>query len=139
MSLYYNTDNYELKELDDNVVEQWRLNNNPKYNYYIIAPVKPSEDAIWNNGSWIVPPVVVPQTVSARQVRLWLIRNGFSLTQVDAAIDGIQDTLTRESVRVEWEYAPYIERNHPMLLPLASALGLSNEQIDQAFIEANNI
>ena len=40
------------------------------------------------------------------------------------------------SARVEWDYAPYVERTHPMLVPLAAALGLSEEQVDQAFVEA---
>lgn len=78
----------------------------------------------------------VPETVSARQIRLWLVQHGIGLAQVDAAIDAIPDTMQRDSVRVEWEYAPYIERSHPMLLPLAIALGLTESQVDQAFREA---
>jgi len=81
----------------------------------------------------------VPATVSARQIRLWLVRHGISLAQVEAAIDAIPDQLQRDSVRVEWEYAPYIERAHPMLLPLAVALGLTEAQVDQAFREASAI
>jgi hypothetical protein len=84
-------------------------------------------------------PEIVPATVSARQIRLWLIRNGVSLAQVDAAIASIPDQLQRDSVQVEWEYAPYIERAHPMLIPLAAALGLTEAQVDQAFIEAAGI
>lgn len=139
MSLYYNNDNYELKEIDDNLVEEWRLSGNPKYDYYILAPIKPTEDAIWNNGSWIIPQPVVPSTVSARQVRIWLIQHGISLEQVYIAIDSIQDTVMRDITKVEWEYAPYIERNHPMLPVLAQALGLTEDILDQAFIEANAI
>jgi len=30
------------------------------------VPEKPNEDAIWNNGSWVIPPVVVPSTITAR-------------------------------------------------------------------------
>lgn len=78
----------------------------------------------------------VPQQISARQIRLWLVRNGIGLAAVEAAIDGIEDATARESVRVEWEYAPYIERSHAMLIPLAAALGLNAEQIDAAFREA---
>ena len=78
----------------------------------------------------------VPASVSARQIRLWLIQNGISLASVEAAIDAIPDTLQRDLVRVEWEYAPYVERSHPMLVPLAAALGLSEDQVDQAFVEA---
>jgi hypothetical protein len=78
----------------------------------------------------------VPESVSARQIRLWLIRRGVSLAAVDAAIDAIPDQLQRDSVRVEWDYAPYVERAHPMLVPLAAALGLTEAQVDQAFVEA---
>jgi hypothetical protein len=78
----------------------------------------------------------VPASVSSRQIRLWILRQGINLAQVAAAIDAIPDALQRDSVRVEWEYAPYVERSHPMLVPLAAALGLSEDQVDQAFVEA---
>jgi hypothetical protein len=81
----------------------------------------------------------VPASVSARQIRLWLLRHGISLAAVDAAIDAIPDQLQRDSVRVEWDYAPYVERSHPMLVPLAAALGLTEPQVDQAFVEAAGI
>lgn len=90
-----------------------------------------------NQSAYLTPPV--PESVSARQIRLWLIRNGVSLAQVESAIDAIPDQLQRDSVRVEWDYAPYVERSHPMLIPLAAALGLTEEQVDQAFIEASGI
>jgi hypothetical protein len=81
----------------------------------------------------------VPASVSARQIRLWMLRHGISLAAVDAAIDAIPDQLQRDSVRVEWDYAPYVERSHPMLVPLATALGLTEAQVDQAFVEAAGI
>jgi len=83
--------------------------------------------------------IIIPATISARQIRLWLINNGYSLANVEAAINGIADPIVRDSTLVEWEYAPYIERTHPMLIPLASALGLTEQQVDQAFIEAEKI
>jgi hypothetical protein len=90
-----------------------------------------------NQSADLTPPV--PESISARQIRLWLVRNGISLAQVDAAIDAIPDQLQRDSVRVEWDYAPYVERTHPMLVPLAAALGLTEQQVDQAFVEAATI
>ena len=77
-----------------------------------------------------------PQAVSARQIRLWLVARGVSLAAVEAAIDTIPDQTQRDMVRVEWEYAPYVERSHPMLAPLAAALGLDEAAVDQAFLEA---
>jgi hypothetical protein len=81
----------------------------------------------------------IPKNVSARQIRLWLVQHGFQLSQIETAIDNIEDPMTREIVRIEWEYAPYIERNHAWLVPLAQSLGLNEEQIDQAFREASAI
>ena len=78
----------------------------------------------------------VPQSISARQIRLWLVRNGVSLATVEAAINAIPDAVTRESVRVEWEYAPYVERTHAWLVPMAAALGMTESQVDAAFREA---
>jgi hypothetical protein len=78
----------------------------------------------------------VPPQISARQIRLWLVRQGIALAAVEAAIDAITDQPTRDSVRVEWEYAPYVERSHPWLVPLAQSLGLDDAGVDAAFREA---
>jgi hypothetical protein len=133
---YYISNTNEIKELPDDLVSAWEAAGNPKASQWTLLPPRPSEDATWNGSDWAVPPLAVPESVSARQIRLWLIRQGISLAAVDAAIDEIPDQIQRDSVRVEWEYAPYVERTHPMLVPLALELGLTETQIDQAFIEA---
>jgi hypothetical protein len=139
MNLYYNVDTYEIKDLSDELVSGWIENDNPKKDKWILLPEKPANDYYWNNGVWTQYQQSVPESVSARQIRLWLINNGIQLAQVENAINSIEDPITRETVKVEWEYAPYVERNHPMLVPLAQALGLSESQVDQAFREAINI
>lgn len=78
-----------------------------------------------------------PPSVTAWQIRRWLVANGISLASVDAAINAIPDAALREKTRVDWEYAPYIERSHPMLPPLAGALGITD--LDAAFIAAEKI
>lgn len=80
-----------------------------------------------------------PSRVSARQIRLWLVQHGFDLNQIEYLISNIEDPLVRETVKIEWEYAPYVEKNHPWLVPLAQSLGLNEQQIDQAFREASLI
>jgi hypothetical protein len=97
-----------------------------------------SGNVIGTNQSETLTPAV-PASVSARQIRLWILSQGINLAQVAAAIDAIPDTLQRDLVRVEWEYAPYVERSHPFLIPLAAALGLTEEQVDQAFVEASQL
>jgi hypothetical protein len=134
---YINIDNQEIRELDPVMVQMWRDTNNPKLTVWIELPEKPSENHIWDGNSWIIPVQPIPQTITARQIRLWLIQNGFQLSQINTIIDTIEDPIVRETVKIEWEYAPYIERNHPWLVPLAQSLGLNTEQIDQAFAEAS--
>lgn len=82
------------------------------------------------------PTPTVPDTISARQIRLWLISAGISLAQIETLINNIEDQQQREYTRVEWEYAPYIERNHPMVATFAGALGLTDAQVDAGFIVA---
>ncbi len=139
MTLYYNKDNYEVRDLEDSLIQGWIDNDNPKIDQWVLLPEQPSENHYWNNGEWVLINPPVPESVSARQIRLWLINNGIQLVQVENAINNIEDPITRETIKVEWEYAPYVERNHPMLVPLAQALGLSEAQVDQAFREAINI
>lgn len=83
-----------------------------------------------------LPEPEVPATISARQIRLWLISAGVSLAQIETLIDNIADPQQREYTRVEWEYAPYIERNHPMVSVFAAELGLTEAQVDAGFITA---
>ena len=78
----------------------------------------------------------VPPSISARQARLWLIRHGITLAQVDAVIASIPDAITRESVRVEWEYGTDVNRNSAWLAALGPALGLDAATLDAAFREA---
>jgi hypothetical protein len=78
----------------------------------------------------------VPPTITARQARLWLIRHGITLAQVDAVIASIPDAITRESVRVEWEYGTDVNRNIAWLAALGPALGLDAATLDAAFREA---
>lgn len=78
----------------------------------------------------------VPQSITARQARLWLVRHGIALANVDAAINSIPDAVTRESVRVEWEYGTEVHRASAWLAALGPALGLDNAKLDAAFREA---
>lgn len=77
--------------------------------------------------------------LSARQVRLWLINKGIDLNTVDELINNIEDPIIRNTVKIEWEYAPYVEYKHPWIMNLAIQLGLTENDVQNAFIEAQNI
>lgn len=77
----------------------------------------------------------VPQSVSPYQFRVWLIRAGVSLAQVDAMIDALPSQASDEA-RVAWEYGLEVRRDHPLVSQFAAALGMSEAQVDQAFRES---
>lgn len=86
------------------------------------------------------PPPSVPASITARQLRLWLVRNGVTLAAVEAAI-GAMDEPAQTEARIEWEYATQFERTHPLLRGLAAAVlgldhGALDAALDAAFVEA---
>ena len=80
-------------------------------------------------------PPVVPETLTAVQIRLWLVAHGISLEQVGAAIAALPDE-TREVTRIEWEYSATIHRASSTLVAMATACGMDAAAIDAAFVEA---
>lgn len=77
--------------------------------------------------------------LTARQLRLGLVGNGFSLAQVDAAIDALPDGAEKEMARIEWQYAGEFKRDHPLLMTIAAQLGISAEQFDAMWVAAQKL
>ena len=77
--------------------------------------------------------VYVPQSLTARQARLALHNIG-KLADVPAAIAALPEP-QKTNAEIEWEYATHIERSNPFVDVLADALQLTDEQIDQLFVE----
>jgi hypothetical protein len=77
-------------------------------------------------------PVVVPESVNPRQVRLVLLAQGL-LASVEAMI-AQQD----EATRIAWQYASEFRRDDPLLVQLAANLvpPLTSQQLDDFFITA---
>jgi hypothetical protein len=91
---------------------------------------------IWTGDTWALEdiPIPPPSRITMRQARLVLLSAGL-LDKVNAAIAAMQGA-AGEAARIEWEYAHDIERTNPLFSQLAEALGLSEAQIDNLFIEA---
>lgn len=81
----------------------------------------------------------VPASVSPRQLRIWLVTHGISMDAVSDAIAAIPDATQRQISQIEWEFSDRYERNHNMLNAIARSMGLTEEQVDQAFREASQI
>lgn len=74
--------------------------------------------------------------ITRRQLRLTLVRNGISLAGVEAAIAAMPDGLGKEEAQIEWSDASTFNREHPTLLLIAAALGLTKAQVDAMWAEA---
>jgi hypothetical protein len=77
-------------------------------------------------------PQVFP-VVTMRQARLALHDAGL-LTQVNGAVSALGG-----SVEIEWEYATTVERSSPLVASLATALNLSEQEIDALFEAAKTL
>lgn len=85
-----------------------------------------------------IEPVLTPEElraqmppISKRQLRLTLVRNGISLSELDAAIMSMGD----EAI-IEWQDASEYRRLHPLLNQVAAHLNLTQDQIDTMWQEA---
>lgn len=76
----------------------------------------------------------VPAEVTMRQARQALYIAG-RLADVTAAIDSMPEP-PRESARIAWEYSQVIERDATFVRQLATALGMSNADVDALFVAA---
>jgi len=53
---YYRIDNPQFRvDIEDTVVEDWIMANNPKINFWILTPEQPNLNAVWQDGTWIMP------------------------------------------------------------------------------------
>lgn len=79
------------------------------------------------------PVVVVPASVSPRQIRQALTAAGLRAGVEAAVAAGDQDTK-------DWyEFSTYIERAHPMVAAMGVGLGVTTEQLDDLFIAAGGL
>jgi hypothetical protein len=75
-------------------------------------------------------PVVVPASVTPRQVRLLLLQQDL-LDQVETLI-----SQRDRASQITWAYAIEFHRDDPLLLALATDLNLTSEEVDAFFIAA---
>ncbi|WP_075657626.1 hypothetical protein [Pseudochrobactrum sp. B5] len=99
--------------------QQTRRYVNGKVEIFMPTPLTPEEQRAQ------MPPI------SKRQLRLTLVRNGISLSDLDAAILAMGDEAT-----IEWQDASEYRRLHPLLNQVAAHLSLKQEQVDAMWQQA---
>lgn len=80
------------------------------------------------------PVKITPDRVTMRQARLALAANAL-LQNVEGAIAGMAEP-DKTNATIEWEYSQYVDRNKEFVTTLGLALGLSDVQLDDLFIQA---
>lgn len=102
-------------------------------NYTGIVPADIDVNLWTWNGTEIGVKVVIPQSVTPRQVRLLLLSQNL-LDQVEGII-----AQSDRATQITWEFAIEFNRNDPLLIALAKQLNLTDEQVDQFFITASQL
>lgn len=90
------------------------------------------------DGNDFAAPVVSPEEIRAairpvtmRQARLALLAAGV-LGDVAPALAALPSP-HRDAAEIEWEYASEVRRDAPLIAAIGSALGLTEDQIDDLF------
>lgn len=90
---------------------------------------------------YVAPPPAppqIPQQVTRAQGKVVLIQMGL-WPQVVAYVDAIQDPLQKAIAEVAVYETLHWQRNSPFLNEAATALGITQEQMDQLFIAASEV
>lgn len=78
----------------------------------------------------------VPASITARQLRLVLLEKGVDINKIDKIINALPEE-QKTVAQISWEYAHIFERNNPMLLQVAEAIGITEKELNDIFIQGN--
>lgn len=93
------------------------------------APGDSYEDDQFSRPAPVLP---VPRSVTKRQARQALLLAGL-LDLVQPAIDAIPNETARRMAQIEWDDSQEYQRDRPVLIVLATQLGLTSGDLDQLF------
>lgn len=66
--------------------------------------------------------------LTPRQMRQVLVLNNISLDSIDVILNSLPEP-QKSLAKIEWEYSVAVRKDNPLISQLASALGLSAEQV----------
>lgn len=103
---------------------------------------------VWNGSDWIDPRsqaeieahrLVQFPALKRRQFMRVLVLNGFDLDQIEAEINKIPDTQTRQLALIDWKDATEFWRTDETLLMVADLLGLDTARIDAMWEQGSTL
>ena len=81
---------------------------------------------------------IVQQTARSMNFRLVLIQNGISMQSIYDLIDSLPTPQNQLAYQM-FEYATHYDRSNAMVNGLAQMMGISQEQLDDFFIQSENL
>lgn len=75
----------------------------------------------------------IPVAISNADLRRGLVEAGINPQLITDYIQAMPESADKWRAWTDWEYANYMERNHPMLNALAPAFGLTPADVDALF------
>lgn len=113
--------------------DPFQLFNEEYAKLFIECPDEVDNFWLYDGNEFTAPPAphaVIPM-ITMRQARLVLLAH--------ALLDKVESVITTSEARIWWEYSTIVERNHPLVDSVLTALGKTSEDIDQMFIEASKL
>ena len=80
--------------------------------------------------------IVVPDSISQMKLRKQLILSGIYIASIDALIQSLPQP-TKDLIYTMWEYAVVFDRHNPELNAMAQMLEITQQQLDEIFINGN--
>ncbi|MCO8066805.1 hypothetical protein NI459_03985 [Acinetobacter schindleri] len=110
--------------------------------------LKPDYFDTWTGSAWVDPRT--PAEIEAHRLSLFpalkrrqfmrvLVLNGFDLDQIEAEINKIPDTQTRQLALIDWKDATEFWRTDETLLMVADLLGLDTARIDAMWEQGSTL
>lgn len=106
----------------------------------IIVLGDPTENGLTQGEPNPPPPSTNPAdyNLTARQLRLGLVRHDISLASVEAAINGISDQMQRDEAMIFWGHSTSIHWSHPMTQTLMALVGITTENATNMWMVAKD-
>lgn len=83
-------------------------------------------------------PVTGVVLITPRQLRLALVLSGINLQDIENVIDSLPEP-QKSITRISWEYSLEFSIDNPLLVSMAAALQLSNQQVKDLFSFAKTL
>ncbi len=111
--------------------------------HFITVPDDAQTGWLWDGHLASPPPTPVPvsrvpATITRAQAKLALLAAGL-LDSVQPTINAIADPVQRAAAQIEWDDRLTFERSNPTLVALATAMGMTSDELDALFVAAASL